>query len=86
MAAVVGLQIVLQYGEHDKSKEWAIWEALVLRAGRIVSKSELEVLVLGFESELMSNSIEVHVFKLRSKLGKTSIETIRGLGYRIAAA
>ena len=68
------------------AREWAIWEALVLRAGRIVSKSELEVLVLGFESELMSNSIEVHVFKLRSKLGKTSIETIRGLGYRIAAA
>ena len=27
VAAVVGLQIVLQYGEHDKSKEWAIWEA-----------------------------------------------------------
>lgn len=68
------------------AREWAIWEALVLRAGRIVSKSELEVLVLGFESELMSNSIEVHIFKLRSKLRKTSIETIRGLGYRIPAA
>jgi hypothetical protein len=27
VAAVVGLQIVLHYGEHDKSKEWAIWEA-----------------------------------------------------------
>jgi two-component system OmpR family response regulator len=64
-------------------REWAILEALVLRAGRIVSRHDLEALVLGFESELASNAIEVHVFKLRSKLGKTLIETVRGLGYRI---
>lgn len=65
------------------SREWAILEALVLRAGRIVSRADLESLVLGFDSELASNSIEVHIFKLRSKLGKTFIETIRGLGYRV---
>ena len=65
------------------SREWAILEALVLRAGRIVSRHDLEALVLGFESELASNAIEVHVFKLRSKLGKTLIETVRGLGYRL---
>ncbi|MEO0003171.1 MAG: hypothetical protein RLZZ22_863, partial [Pseudomonadota bacterium] len=65
--------------------EWAILEALVLRAGRIVSKADLEALVLGFDSELASNSTEVHVFKLRSKLGKALIETVRGLGYRIPA-
>lgn len=65
------------------SREWAILEALVLRAGRIVSRSDLESLVLGFDSELASNSIEVHIFKLRNKLGKSFIETIRGLGYRV---
>ena len=67
------------------AREWAILEALTLRAGRIVSKADLEALVLGFDSELASNSTEVHVFKLRSKLGKALIETVRGLGYRIPA-
>ena len=67
------------------AREWAIWEALVLRAGRIVSKSDLEALVCGFDSDLASNALEVHVFKLRSKLGKHAIETIRGLGYRVPA-
>ncbi|OGB72772.1 DNA-binding response regulator [Malikia spinosa] len=67
------------------AREWAILEALALRAGRIVSKADLEALVLGFDSELASNSTEVHVFKLRSKLGKALIETVRGLGYRIPA-
>ena len=67
------------------AREWSILEALVLRAGRIVSKSDLEALVCGFDSELASNSLEVHVFKLRSKLGKSLIETVRGLGYRVPA-
>lgn len=65
------------------AREWAILEALVLRAGRIVSKTDLEALVCGFDSELASNSLEVHIFKLRSKLGKPLIETVRGLGYRV---
>lgn len=65
------------------AREWAILEALVLRAGRIVSKSQLEALVCGYDSELASNSLEVHVFKLRNKLGKSFIETVRGLGYRV---
>ncbi|MFN9103605.1 MAG: winged helix-turn-helix domain-containing protein, partial [Betaproteobacteria bacterium] len=58
-------------------------EALVLRAGRIVPKAELEKLVLGFESELASNALEVHVSALRRKLGRELIETVRGLGYRV---
>ena len=68
------------------AREWSLLEALVLRAGRIVSRADLEALVLGLDGELASNAIEVHVFKLRSKLGKALIETVRGLGYRIPAA
>lgn len=68
------------------AREWAVLEALVLRAGRIVAKDELERLVLGFESELASNALEVHVSALRRKLGRDSIETVRGLGYRVALA
>ncbi len=65
------------------AREWAVLEALVLRAGRIVPKAELEKLVLGFESELASNALEVHVSALRRKLGRELIETVRGMGYRI---
>ena len=68
------------------SREWSVLEALVLRPGRIVTKAELERLVLGFESELSSNAIEVHVSSLRKKLGRELVETVRGLGYRVGAA
>lgn len=65
------------------AREWAVLEALVLRAGRIVSRSDLEALMSGFDSELMSNALEVHVSHLRRKLGKDLIDTVRGMGYRI---
>lgn len=67
------------------AREWAVLEALVLRAGRTVSAVDLEALVLGLDSELSSNALQVHVFHLRSKLGKGLIQTVRGLGYRIEA-
>ena len=65
-------------------REWAVLEALTLRAGRIVSKGELEQLVLGFASELSSNALEVHVSSLRRKLGHEVLATVRGLGYRVS--
>jgi two-component system, OmpR family, response regulator len=68
------------------AREWAVLEALVQRAGRIVPKAELEKLVLGFEAELASNALEVHVSALRRKLGRELIETVRGLGYRVERA
>jgi two-component system OmpR family response regulator len=61
-----------------------VLEALVLRAGHLVAKPELEQLVLGFDAEVSSNALEVHVSALRRKLGRGLIETVRGLGYRIA--
>lgn len=67
------------------AREWSLLEALVLRAGRIVTKTELEALTLGGDGDVASNSIEVYVCKLRNKLGRRLIETVRGLGYRIPA-
>jgi two-component system, OmpR family, response regulator len=64
-------------------REWAVLEALVLRPGRLMSKSQLERIVLGFDGEVASNAIEVHVSALRRKLGRSLIQTVRGLGYRI---
>jgi two-component system OmpR family response regulator len=67
------------------AREWAVLEALTLRAGRIVPKADLEKLVLGFDAEVASNALEVHVSNLRRKLGHGLIETVRGLGYRLDA-
>jgi len=60
-------------------REWQVLEALVSRPGRVVSKSDLEALMLGLDGEVASNALEV----LRRKLGHGLIETVRGLGYRI---
>lgn len=68
------------------AREWALLEALVRRAGRIVSRSDLDLLVIGQEAEVASNVLEVHISNLRRKLGRGFIETVRGLGYRITGA
>ncbi len=65
------------------AREWALLQALLLRAGRIVPRPDLERLVLGSDSEVTSNAIEVHLSSLRRKLGRGLIETVRGLGYRL---
>ena len=67
------------------AREWAILEALLLRNGRAVSRTDLEALTLGLDGEVASNAIEVHIFNLRNKLGRRLIETLRGIGYRIVA-
>ena len=83
----LGAKLVHSSGQRVEltAREWAVLEALVLRAGRIVPKTDLERLVLGFESEVASNALEVHVSALRRKLGREFIETVRGLGYRVGA-
>jgi two-component system OmpR family response regulator len=66
------------------AREWALLEALVQRRGRVVDKRALELIVLGNDAEVSSNALEVHVSSLRRKLGRSLIETQRGLGYRLA--
>lgn len=65
------------------AREWAVVEALALRAGRLVSRSDLEALVHGLDCEVASNTLEVHISNIRRKLGRGLIETSRGLGYRL---
>lgn len=65
------------------SREWALVEALALRAGRYVAKPDLEALMLGMDAEVSSNALEVHVSNIRRKLGRDFIETARGMGYRV---
>lgn len=66
------------------AKEYSLLEALLRRRGRLVSRSDLEGLLYGFDTAVDSNAIEVHVSSLRRKLGRDLIETVRGMGYRVA--
>ena len=65
------------------AREWALFEAFLTRPGRLLSKAQLEEKLYAFDAEVESNTIEVHVSRLRKKLGPAIIETERGLGYRL---
>lgn len=67
-------------------REWVIFETLLQRPGSIVTKVQLEERLYDFDSEVESNTIEVFVSRLRKKLGRDCIETLRGLGYRLGHA
>jgi len=67
------------------AREWALFEAFLQRPGQLLSKAQLEDKLYAFGSEVESNTIEVHVSRLRKKLGAGVIETERGLGYRLGA-
>ena len=64
-------------------KEWAILDRLSRRPGITVAKAEFEEALYGFGREVESNAIEAHVSRLRAKLGRSVIETVRGFGYRM---
>jgi two-component system, OmpR family, response regulator len=65
------------------SREWALFEALLTRPGQLLSRAQLEEKLYAFDTEVESNTIEVHVSRLRKKLGAEVIRTERGLGYRL---
>jgi two-component system OmpR family response regulator len=68
------------------AREWVLFETFVQRPGQLLSKAQLEERLYSFETEIESNAIEVHVSRLRKKLGHSIIETERGLGYRLGTA
>lgn len=59
-------------------REFAILHALAERPGHVLSRSQLEDRIYGWQEEIESNAVEVHIHKLRAKLGRTRIETVRG--------
>jgi two-component system response regulator QseB len=65
------------------AKEFAVLEALMRRPGAVLSREKLEESVYGWGEEVGSNAIEVHLHKLRRKLGAAVIKNVRGVGYRV---
>lgn len=63
-------------------REFALLLKLVERPGVIHSKPDLEEALYGWQEEVDSNAVEVHIHNIRAKIGRDRIETVRGLGYR----
>jgi DNA-binding response OmpR family regulator len=63
-----------------------VLEHLVLRAGEVVSKSEILEHVWDFAYDGDPNIVEVYVSTLRRKLRAGLIRTVRGVGYRLEAS
>jgi len=64
-------------------REYAVLHALLLNAGRVLSKAQLEEKLYGWGEEIESNTVEVFVHHLRRKLAPELIQTVRGVGYMI---
>jgi DNA-binding response OmpR family regulator len=66
------------------TREFDLLHALMLNAGRVMSREQLEQQLYSWGYEVESNTIEVHIHHLRRKLGAELIQTIRGVGYTMA--
>ena len=67
------------------AKEFTVLHALMLNAGRVLSRPQLEEQLYAWGDEVESNAVEVHIHHLRRKLFPELIATIRGVGYLIQA-
>ena len=69
-------------------REMGVLEHLMRRAGRVVPKDVIEDKIYGFDEEVSSNSVEVHISRLRKRLASSDadcgVHTIRGVGYLLS--
>ena len=72
-----GLAVVLSTREFD------LLQVLMLGAGRVLSREQIEQQLYSWGQEVESNAVEVHVHHLRRKLGAALIQTVRGVGYML---
>src|SRR5512139_2587566 len=66
-------------------REFDVLLALALKAGRVVTRDQIESALYEWDRSVESNAIEVHVHHLRRKLAPDLIRTVRGVGYMITA-
>jgi two-component system OmpR family response regulator len=68
------------------AREFALLQALLVRPGIILSRSDLERQIYGWNEEVESNSVEFLIHTIRRKLGATSIRNVRGVGWMVDRA
>ncbi len=64
--------------------EFGLLSLFLMRAGRVLANQEIRSLLYSGATSRSVNAVEVHIARLRSKIGRERIRTIRGLGYRLA--
>ncbi|MBK6469271.1 MAG: winged helix-turn-helix domain-containing protein [Betaproteobacteria bacterium] len=64
-------------------REFDLLHVLMLNAGRVLSREQIEQNLYSWGQEVESNAVEVHVHNLRRKLGTGLIHTVRGVGYTL---
>jgi two-component system response regulator QseB len=64
-------------------REFTVLRELLLHLGKVLTRERLEQAVYGWEEDVESNALEVHIHHLRKKLGSELIRTVRGVGYII---
>jgi two-component system OmpR family response regulator len=65
------------------SREFALLRAFLMRPGAILSRSELEGRIYGWNEEVESNAVEFLIHALRRKLGSGVIRNVRGVGWMV---
>jgi len=65
------------------AREFAMLEVLMRHPGQVLSREQLLSHVWGYDHDPGSNVVDVYVRYLRRKLGATTIQTVRGMGYRL---
>jgi two-component system OmpR family response regulator/two-component system response regulator QseB len=63
------------------TREFDLLHVLMLSAGRVLTREQLEQQLYSWGQEVDSNAVEVHIHHLRKKLGSGLIQTVRGVGY-----
>lgn len=65
-------------------REFSLLQALLLRPGAILSRSELEDRIYGWNEEVESNAVEFLIHSIRKKLGSDAIRNVRGVGWMVS--
>jgi two-component system OmpR family response regulator len=66
------------------NREFSLLQALLMRPGAILSRSELEDRIYGWGNEVESNAVEFLIHALRRKLGADVIKNVRGVGWMVS--
>jgi DNA-binding response OmpR family regulator len=67
------------------AREFSVLLALMEARPHVLTRAQIEAKLYNFDTVLESNAIEVHVHKLRRKLGESIVRTVRGVGYYVPA-
>jgi two-component system response regulator QseB len=66
-------------------REFMVLRKLMENAGQVMTRAQLEEAIYGWEGNVESNALDVHIYNLRRKLDTEFIRTVRGVGYVVDA-